>query len=100
MNSDIYSDINSAFEKAGWSPAKRLEHFDNACLTEDIAQFEKDNIIIDFGFYGDLNEPNQGEYIVYVVREHDWEKPIVRIFCKDKRAALACSPSAPMRPNI
>jgi len=96
MKFDIYSEINTAFEKAGWFPTKSLEHFDETCLTEDMAQFEKGNLVIDFGFYGDSTQPEHGEYVIYVIRERNWEKPIARISFKEKRAALAKMTELPL----
>ena len=66
------TEINLCFERCGWSSIKQLTEFDGEYLSEDLAQYEKNGIIIDFGFYGDGVEPVNGEFRIYVIENGDW----------------------------
>ena len=46
-------------------------------LSEDLLQieFEKSNLIIDLGWYGDILK-NIGAFKIYVIEHINWEKPI------------------------
>ena len=76
----IVNKINSTYKSYGWSANKQLDRFDEdeTHLIEDLAQFYKSNITIDFGFYGDGTEPEDGNLVIYVVQDYDWVKPLAR----------------------
>ena len=51
-------------------------------LKEDLAQIVfPDNIVLDVGWYPSF-DPN-GEFIVFVVRDADWDEPLFRATAKD-----------------
>ena len=77
--------INSVFRVAGWQIVKPLEPLDPEALTEDLAQYEKGALVVDFGFYGG---DEQGDFRVYAVRGTDWERPVARHSLRDAKMAL------------
>lgn len=52
-------------------------------LNEDLLQcsFPEDNIIIDLGWYGDI-ETNKGEFRIYIILNENWEIPFNIIYSK------------------
>lgn len=81
--------INSLFETNGWTIVKPLLKFDRAYLSEDLAQYEVNGVIVDFGFYGDGAYPFDGEFRVCCVKDEDWENPYAVFSSKDKDLALS-----------
>lgn len=65
-------EINTCFEQNGWVSNKKLSEFDAKYLSEDLAQFEKNGFVVDFGFYGDGVEPVDGEFRIYLIEDGDW----------------------------
>lgn len=54
-------------------------------LKEDMFQASKkgkDNVILDIGWYGDT-EQLEGEFIVYLIIDYNWEAPLIRISTRD-----------------
>jgi len=46
-------------------------------LKEDLLQieFEKLNLILDLGWYGEITN-NNGSFKIFVIKNHDWENPL------------------------
>jgi len=80
--------INKLFIEAGWTPVKNLSDFDENSLTEDIAQYKKDKIIVDFGFYGDELTSTDGEYIIFIILNQDWDNHLAKFTFKSKSMAI------------
>ncbi len=55
-------------------------------LSEDLLQIEIEhlNIVIDLGWYGELFS-NQGSFKIFVVKNNDWENPIITEISKSQR---------------
>jgi hypothetical protein len=56
-----------------------------ADLCEDMFQAylsNNNNWILDIGWYGETNNL-EGEFIVFVIINHNWDNPLVKISCKD-----------------
>lgn len=53
-------------------------------LKEDLFQvvYEKDNIILDIGWYNQ-DSSNGGRFIIYLIKDFDWENPILKESCKE-----------------
>lgn len=82
---DFSLQINSVFRVAGWKIVKALEPLETGALTEDIAQYSKGSLVVDFGYYG---TPEQGDYRIYAVRGQDWERPVAALSLRDADMAL------------
>jgi hypothetical protein len=56
-------------------------------LTEDLLQIEvgNQNLIIDLGWYGEIHG-NQGEFKLFVIKNQDWEKPLVTESSKSQKS--------------
>ncbi len=80
--------INSLFQSNGWTSVKALREFDDNCLTEDLAQYEKNGVIIDFGFYGDETTPSEGEYRIYIIFGQNWENYFAKFCFKSRELAF------------
>ncbi len=61
---------------------------DDSCLTEDIAQYEKGETVVDFGFYGDESIPTNGEYIIFIIANQDWDNYLAKLMFKNKNMAI------------
>ena len=58
-----------------------LEQVD--CLLEDLLQVEfPENYLLDVGWYPEYN--SEGEFIVQVIKDYNWERPIYKRNCKNK----------------
>ncbi len=73
---DFSLQINSVFRVAGWKIDKPLEPLDFAKLPENIAQYSKGGLVVDFGYHG--NE-DQGDFRIYAIRGQDWERPVAAL---------------------
>ena len=74
INHDFYNyDPTLSFNKAD-----NLKY-----LNEDLLQcaFLEDELIIDLGWYGDVNT-NQGEFRIYIIQNENWEIPFNIIHSK------------------
>lgn len=52
---------------------------DKSHLTEDMFMAEYDNFVIDSGWYGDDFEDENGSFITFLIKDNDWEKPILKV---------------------
>ena len=84
----LINQINEGFIRNGWSISKPLAEFDTDYLSEDLAQYYKSNVIIDFGFYGDGTEEHKGEFVIYIVENKDWENYIAKYNFKYRKDSL------------
>lgn len=82
---DLSLQINSVFRVAGWKIHKPLEPLDIAGLTEDIAQYSKGALVVDFGYFG---TEQQGDYRIYAIRDADWERPVAALSLRNPDMAL------------
>jgi hypothetical protein len=55
-------------------------------LTEDLLQIEvgNQNLLIDLGWYGEIHS-NQGEFKLFVIKNQDWENPLVTESSKSQK---------------
>lgn len=81
--------INAEFQKNGWHIVKELLDFDNVYLSEDLAQYKKNEIVVDFGFYGDGTKPSEGKFGIYLIKNNDWENWIGNFRITDKALTLS-----------
>lgn len=77
--------INSVFRVAGWEIVKPLAPIDRAALAEDLAQYAKGPMVVDFGFYG---QDDKGDFRIYAVRGQDWQTPVAALSLRDANMAL------------
>ncbi|WP_417209882.1 hypothetical protein [Antarctobacter sp.] len=77
--------INSVFRGAGWQVVKPLEPIETAALAEDLAQFVKRGIVVEFGYHAN---DAAGEYRIYAVHEQDWDHPLAAISLRSADMAL------------
>jgi hypothetical protein len=68
----VKNDFTTYNPETEYSEEKSLYH-----LTEDLLQleFESSNLIVDLGWYGNF-ETNEGDFIINVIRNQDWENPL------------------------
>lgn len=70
----IYNEFNFDFSKS-------LKEQEN-CLLEDILQISfQNNILLDLGWYPELDFT--GGFVLRVIKDYDWEKPLYKIEFKD-----------------
>lgn len=82
-------DINVKFLSRGWIINKALNEFDDNYLSEDLAQYYKEGIVIDFGFYGDGTNERDGEFAIHIIKNSDWENYIAKFNFKSRVLALS-----------
>lgn len=81
--------INSVFRVAGWQVVRPLRPLALSALAEDLAQYAKGPMVVDFGFYGDGKEdPDSGDFRIYAVRGQVWHTPIAALSLRDANMAL------------
>lgn len=58
-------------------------------LNEDLLQLKYTgaNIIIDLGYYP-AHSCDEGNYILYLVKDCDWEKPLEKVMTRDKKEVI------------
>jgi hypothetical protein len=63
-----------------WSIIKN-DLFENEYLSEDIFQIQKNNYVIDIGWY---EGPNL--FYIYLIKDFEWEHPLVKIsaYCREQ----------------
>ena len=52
---------------------------DNGWLIEDIFQATLNNYAIDSGWYGVDGDSSNGQFITYLIKDYNWELPLVRL---------------------
>lgn len=57
-------------------------------LNEDLLQlkYNRGNITVDLGWYPSHDE--EGNYILYLIRDSDWENPLEELITKDKSEVI------------
>ena len=81
--------INNCFLKNGWDIEKPLDEIDDEYICEDLAQFSKESIVVDFGFYGDVTAPNEGKFGIYIIDNNDWENYMANFRFRDFNLSLS-----------
>ena len=58
-------------------------------LTEDLMQVSyPNNVVMDLGWYGESFEGENGCFFVYLIKNADWGKPLIRIPCQTVLKAI------------
>lgn len=70
--------INLIFRRLAWRVEKSLETIADESLSEDLAQYSKDGLTVDYGFYG-CEATREGCYCIYVILDENWEKPMGKL---------------------
>lgn len=81
-------EINYVFRKHGWTVVKALEAVDEDFLSEDLAQFQKGSLVVDFGFYGDGTDIAAGSFKIFLIKEEDWENSLATFECRQQERAF------------
>ncbi len=79
--------INAEFSDHGWHPSKTLDKFDLSNLNEDLAQYSRGSMTVDFGYY-ETSSPHDGEFIIYIIANEDWDNFLLKICLKQPKHAL------------
>lgn len=94
----MYYELQPLRLQAGWSVEYNnfseydmSVHGEEDCyeLNEDLLQFKFTgaNIIIDLGYYPAHN-CDEGNYILYLVKDYDWENPLEKVMTRDKKEVI------------
>ena len=94
----MYYELQPLRIQAGWSVEDNnfseydmSVHGEEDCyeLNEDLLQlkFTGANIIIDLGYYPAHN-CDEGNYILYLVKDYDWENPLEKVMTRDKKEVI------------
>ena len=75
-------EINDAFRVHGWTVVKALEVLDLNYLSEDLAQFQKGSLVVDFGFYGNGADIASGVFKILLIEGEDWECCLAAFECR------------------
>ena len=94
----MYYELQPLRLQAGWSvECNNFSEYDMSIhgeedcyeLNEDLLQlkFTGANIIIDLGYYPAHN-CDEGNYILYLVKDYDWENPLEKVMTRDKKEVI------------
>lgn len=94
----MYYELQSLRIQAGWSIAYNnfseydmSIHGEEDCyeLNEDLLQLKhtRANIIIDLGWYPP-HSCDKGNYILYLIKNYDWENPLDKVMTRDKKEVI------------
>ena len=94
----MYYELQPLRIQAGWSVEYNnfseydmSVHDEEDCyeLNEDLLQLKYTgaNIIIDLGYYP-AHSCDEGNYILYLVKDCDWEKPLEKVMTRDKKEVI------------
>lgn len=81
-------EVNAEFRKHGWTIIKALEALDGDYLSEDLAQFQKGSLVVDFGFFGDGTNTATGCFKVFLIEGEDWENSLATFNCTQPEIAF------------
>ena len=61
----------------------------DSLMMEDLAQWTKDSITVDFGYYGHPVIESMMEFGIYVVKDNDWTNYLCNLRINDANTALS-----------
>jgi hypothetical protein len=62
---------------------------DRILLTEDLMIVSyPNNVVLDLGWYGDSSNGEGGYFCIYLIKNGDWGKPLMRIPCQTLQKAI------------
>ena len=85
---NIIKDIDQLYIARGWTIVKPISGFQKTPRIEDLAQYTKDQYIVDFGFYGDEAHHLGGDYSIYIISDNNWDEPIAKFSSRSPEFAV------------
>lgn len=78
-----FDTLNNNLLSNGWTAKKEFYNVETDFLSEDLAQFVSGVFTLDFGFYGNTQNQQEGEFVVYLIKSNDWENPVAKFSSPD-----------------